>query len=125
MTAISAPPLGSRVKVPRPSRSVLVMTVVHNPSDSRIWFRQVDALLTSGWHVTYVAPFSGYGQCPPVVDARLPGPLRCLDIPRAEGRRRSRAAHAARDLLKRLARHHDLVLVHDPELVVAATGLRG
>ena len=124
MTAISAPPLGSRVKVRRPRRSVLVMTVVHNPSDSRIWFRQVDALLTSGWHVTYVAPFSGYGQCPPVPDARLPGPLRCLDIPRAEGRRRSRAAYAARDLFKRLAQHHDLVLVHDPELVVAATGLR-
>ena len=124
MTAISALPLGSRVQVPRPRRSVLVMTVVHNPSDSRIWFRQVDALLTSGWHVTYVAPFSGYGQCPPVPDARLPGPLRCLDIPRAQGRHRSRAPPAARDLFKREALQDEVGLVHDPQLVVAATGLR-
>ena len=43
---------------------------------------------------------------------------------RAEGRRRARADRAARGLLKRLARHHDLVLVHDPELLVAAAGLR-
>ena len=103
---------------------MLVITVVHHPYDSRIWFREIDALLASGWHVTYVAPFSGYNQYPPVRDARLPGSLTCLDIPRAEGRRRSRADRAARELLKRLARHHDLVLVHDPELLVAAAGLR-
>ena len=124
MTVITTPALCSRLQPPSAKRSVLVMTVVHNPSDSRIWFREVDALLRSGWHVTYVAPFSGYNQCPPVRDARLPGSLTCLDVPRAEGRRRSRADRAARDLLKRLARHHDLVLVHDPELLVAAAGLR-
>jgi len=124
MTVITRPSLCSRLEPPSAKRSVLVMTVVHNPSDSRIWFREVDALLRSGWHVTYVAPFSGHNQCPPVQDARLPGSLTCLDVPRAEGRRRSRADRAARDLLKRLARHHDLVLVHDPELLVAAAGLR-
>ena len=124
MTVITTPSLCSRLEPPSAKRSVLVMTVVHNPSDSRIWFREVDALLRSGWHVTYVAPFSGYNQCPPVRDARLPGSLTCLDVPRAEGRRRSRADRAARDLLKRLARHHDVVLVHDPELLVAAAGLR-
>ena len=124
MTVITTPSLCSRLEPPSAKRSVLVMTVVHNPSDSRIWFREVDALLSSGWHVTYVAPFSGYNQCPPVRDARLPSSLTCLDVPRAEGRRRSRADRAARDLLKRLARHHDLVLVHDPELLVAAAGLR-
>jgi glycosyltransferase involved in cell wall biosynthesis len=124
MTVITTPSLCSRLEPPSAKRSVLVMTVVHNPSDSRIWFREGDALLRSGWHVTYVAPFSGYNQCPPVRDARLPGSLTCLDVPRAEGRRRSRADRAARDLLKRLARHHDLVLVHDPELLVAAAGLR-
>jgi glycosyltransferase involved in cell wall biosynthesis len=124
MTVITTPSLCSRLEPPSAKRSVLVMTVVHNPSDSRIWFREVDVLLRSDWHVTYVAPFSGYNQCPPVRDARLPGSLTCLDVPRAEGRRRSRADRAARDLLKRLARHHDLVLVHDPELLVAAAGLR-
>jgi glycosyltransferase involved in cell wall biosynthesis len=130
MTVITAPAVISGLKPAGPppcrsnSRSVLIMTVVHNPSDSRIWFRQINALLTSGWQVTYVAPFSGYGQCPPVPDERLPGSLTCLDIPRAAGRRRSRADRAARDVLKRLAPHHDLVLVHDPELLVSAAGLR-
>ena len=124
MTVITAPSLGSSREPRLPRRKVLVMTVVHNPSDSRIWFREVDALLTSGWHVTYVAPFSGYNQAPPVRDARLPGSLTCLDIARAEGRRRAPADRAARRLMKQLARQHDLVLVHDPELLVAAAGLR-
>ena len=124
MTVITAPSLGSGRQPRLPRRKVLVMTVVHNPSDSRIWFREVDALLTSGWHVTYVAPFSGYNQAPPVRDARLPGSLTCLDITRAEGRRRAPADRAARRLMRRLARHHDLVMVHDPELLVAAAGLR-
>jgi hypothetical protein len=66
MTITTAPSRGSRLQPPSVdlepttrTRSVLVMTVVHNPSDSRIWFRQIDALLRSGWHVSYVAPFSG------------------------------------------------------------------
>jgi glycosyltransferase involved in cell wall biosynthesis len=124
MTVITAPSLRSSREPRLRRRRVLVMTVVHNPSDSRIWFREIDALLTSGWHVTYVAPFSGYNQTPPVRDARLPGSLTCLEIARAEGRRRARANRAARHLLKSLARHHDLVMVHDPELLMAAAGLR-
>jgi glycosyltransferase involved in cell wall biosynthesis len=124
MAVLTAPSPGTRLQPYSPSRSVLVMTVVHNPYDSRIWFRQIDALLTSGWHVTYVAPFSGYDQKQPFRDARLPGSLTCIDIPRAEGRRRSRADRAARELLRAQARSHDLVLVHDPELVMAAVGLR-
>jgi glycosyltransferase involved in cell wall biosynthesis len=124
MTVITAPAIASRLKPAAAKRSVLVMTVVHNPLDSRIWFREINALLTSGWHVTYVAPFSGYNQCPPIRDAGLPGSLTCLDIPRAASRRRSRADRTARDVLKQLARHHDVVLVHDPELLVSAAGLR-
>jgi hypothetical protein len=62
MTVITRPSLCSRLEPPSAKRSVLVMTVVHNPSDSRIWFREVDALLRSGWHVTYVAPFSGHNR---------------------------------------------------------------
>jgi glycosyltransferase involved in cell wall biosynthesis len=124
MTVITAPAVVSRLKPAAAKRSVLVMTVVHNPLDSRIWFREINALLTSGWHVTYVAPFSGYNQCPPIRDAGLPGSLTCLDIPRAASRRRSRADRTARDVLKQLARHHDVVLVHDPELLVSAAGLR-
>jgi glycosyltransferase involved in cell wall biosynthesis len=123
MTVITAPGVVTR-KPGSLTRSVLVMTVVHNPFDSRIWSRQIDALLTSGWNVTYVAPFSGYDKCPPVRDPRLPGSLSCRDVPRAEGRRRSRADWMARNMLKRLAQAHDLVLVHDPELLVVGTGLR-
>jgi glycosyltransferase involved in cell wall biosynthesis len=129
MTIVTAPSRASRIqtnslKTTTRIRSVLVITVVHNPLDSRIWFRQVDALLQSGWHVTYVAPFSGYNQNPPVPDPELPGSLTCLDIPRANGLRRSHADRAARNLLKRQAKHHDLVVVHDPELLIAAAGLR-
>jgi glycosyltransferase involved in cell wall biosynthesis len=124
MAVITAPAITSRLKPAAAKRSVLVMTVVHNPLDSRIWFREINALLTSGWHVTYAAPFSGYNQCPPIRDAGLPGSLTCLDIPRAASRRRSRADRTARDVLKQLARHHDVVLVHDPELLVSAAGLR-
>jgi glycosyltransferase involved in cell wall biosynthesis len=124
MAVITASAIASRLKPAAAKRSVLVMTVVHNPLDSRIWFRQINALLTSGWHVTYVAPFSGYNQCPPIRDAGLPGSLTCLDIPRAASRRRSRADRTARDVLKQLAQHHDVVLVHDPELLVSAAGLR-
>ena len=42
MTVITTPALCSRLEPPSAKRSGLVMTVVHNPSDSRIWFREVD-----------------------------------------------------------------------------------
>ena len=75
--------LGRRFEQDGPARRILVMTVVHNPDDSRVWHRQINALLASGWHVTYAAPFSGYAQQPHVRDPRLPGSLTCIDIPRA------------------------------------------
>ena len=116
-------PLRRRPEQDGSVRRILVMTVVHNPADSRIWHRQISALLASGWHVTYAAPFSGYGQQPHTRDPRLPGSLSCLDIRRAAGRHRALANHEARQVLKRLARSHDLVLIHDPELLAAAAGL--
>lgn len=99
--------------------SILVVTVVHDPEDSRIRHRQIPALLADGWQVTYAAPFTAYDRMPPT----LPG-LRAEDLPRAVGRSRDRAARAARALLRREAARHDLVLVHDPELLLAAAGLR-
>ncbi len=99
-------------------RSVLVVTVVHHPEDSRIRHREIAALLNAGWAVTYAAPFTGYGSAP----APVPG-LRTLDLPRSVARDRLRALRAARRLLRREARRHDVVLVHDPELLVAAAGL--
>jgi glycosyltransferase involved in cell wall biosynthesis len=106
--------------------SALVVTVVHHPEDARIRQRQLKALIAAGWKVTYVAPFRGFGLKPPT--ARPPGPgrggLRCINVPRASGRRRLRAWRAARTIMRALAEDHDVVLVHDPELLLAAAGLR-
>lgn len=101
-------------------RAVLVVTVVHHPDDARIRARQIPALLAAGWQVTYAAPWSGYGLEVPAAQ----GGLTCVDLPRARGRQRLRAAAAARSLLVREAPEHDLVLLHDPELLPLTAGLR-
>lgn len=97
----------------------LVVTVVHHPEDSRIRYRQIDALLRAGWHVTYAAPFGGYG----LLAGPMPDGLATVDVPRASGRRRLRALRAARDLLRERGPRHDVVLLHDPELLAALPGL--
>lgn len=98
----------------------LVVTVVHNPQDSRIRHREIGALLDAGWMVTYAAPFEGYGLA---VDDATPEALHLINLPRAFGRRRLAALRAARKLLKEQGAHHDLVLLHDPELLAALPGL--
>lgn len=100
--------------------SVLVLTVVHHPQDARIRHRQIEALLAAGWRVTYAAPFTGYGLPVPGPD----GGLRCLDVPRARGRRRLRALRHARRVVRELGPRHDVVLLHDPELLLAVAGTR-
>lgn len=96
---------------------VLVLTVVHHPEDSRVHARQLRAMLDAGWQVTYAAPFTAYD----VVRGREPG-LRTVDVPRAYGRTRLRALRDVRRLLRRERSHHDLVLLHDPELLLALPG---
>lgn len=96
------------------SLRVLVVTVVHHPEDARIRHRQIDALLAAGWAVTYAAPFSGY----PAASATDPA-LTTVDLPRARGRHRLRALRAVRALLRAEAARHDVVLLHDPELLLA------
>jgi glycosyltransferase involved in cell wall biosynthesis len=125
MTALS---LGRRRTQDRTAQphSALVVTVVHNPEDSRIRQRQINALINSAWKVTYVAPFRGFGLEPP--PARFAGDgrsgLECINVPRSCGRRRFRAWRAARTIMRALAQDYDVVLVHDPELLLAAAGLR-
>jgi glycosyltransferase involved in cell wall biosynthesis len=97
---------------------VMVVTVVHDPEDARIRFRQIEALLGAGAEVTYAAPFADYGREPP------PG-VRALDLPRARGRRRLAALRAACRLLRREGPDHDIALLHDPELLLAVPGLPG
>lgn len=99
---------------------VLVVTVVHIPVDARIYHRQISALLDAGHTVGYAAPWSGYATARPQREG-----LDTLDLPRARGRRRLRALRAARRLLSSRRDEYDLILVHDPELVVAAAGLLG
>ncbi len=99
--------------------SVLVVTVVHHPQDARIRHRQVPALLAAGWDVTYAAPFRGYGLPVPPDASHGAGRLHCVDVPRAAGRRRLGALRYARRLVRGLGREHDVVLVHDPELLLA------
>lgn len=103
------------------TRSALVVTVVHHPSDARIRHRQIQSLLEAGWRVTYAAPFAAYELTRPV---GIPG-LTPVDVPRATGRDRLTALRAARQLLRERAPGHDVVLLHDPELLLAVRGLRG
>lgn len=94
----------------------LVVTIVHRPGDARIAHRQLGALRAAGWQVTYAAPWSATGDDPADWHASV-------DLPRAVGRRRLGAVRAARRLLRREGPSHDVVLLHDPELLLAVVGL--
>jgi glycosyltransferase involved in cell wall biosynthesis len=102
------------------SPRVLVVTTVHTPLDARIHQRQIRTMRAAGWAVTYAAPWRGYGVDPTEVVAGV----RTIDLPRAAGRRRLAALRAARRLLAAEGPAHDLVLLHDPELLLAVPGLR-
>jgi glycosyltransferase involved in cell wall biosynthesis len=91
---------------------VCVCTVVHHPEDARILHRQIRALLDAGHEVTYIAPFRACNATP----WRQISPV---DVPRATGRRRLRALRAAHRALAEHASYADLILLHDPELLVS------
>jgi len=96
---------------------VVVCTVVHHPADARILHRQIRALLDAGHEVTYIAPLAACGVAP------WPE-LTVADVPRAVGRRRLGALRAARRQLARHAPGADLLLLHDPELLLILPLLR-
>ncbi|WP_433464478.1 glycosyltransferase family 4 protein [Spirillospora sp. CA-128828] len=91
---------------------VCVCTVVHHPEDARILHRQIRALLDAGHEVTYIAPFRACNATP----WRQISPV---DVPRATGRRRFRALRAANRALAEHAAYADVILLHDPELLVS------
>ncbi|WP_174547069.1 glycosyltransferase [Nocardiopsis dassonvillei] len=95
----------------------LVATVVHHPEDARILHRQIRALLDAGHSVTYVAPFRECGVTPW-------SELRSVDVPRASGRERLASLRAARAVLAEQAPLADLLLFHDPELLMALPSRR-
>jgi glycosyltransferase involved in cell wall biosynthesis len=90
---------------------VVVCTIVHHPQDARILHRQIRALLDAGHQVSYVAPLRACGV------TAWPT-LTVADVPRAAGRRRISALRAARRELARLLPGADLLIVHDPELLL-------
>jgi glycosyltransferase involved in cell wall biosynthesis len=95
---------------------VLVCTIVHHPADARIYHRQIQALLDAGHEVRYVAP--GEDQNP-FYPERPGRELQVTCVPRAAGRRRLGALLAARRELARHCADADLLLIHDPELLLA------
>jgi glycosyltransferase involved in cell wall biosynthesis len=107
---------------------VVVCTVVHHPADARIFYREIQALLDAGHDVTYIAPFKE--QAAPVPDKnpdqsqgnedseRVRGTLTPVTIPRASGRRRVGAIRAAKAAMAQRVAGADLLLVHDPELLL-------
>jgi glycosyltransferase involved in cell wall biosynthesis len=114
---------------------VVVCTVVHHPADARIYFRQIRALLDAGHRVTYIAPWSEEGaprsepgasqgdgwpiHTPIAVSmGHSSARLTAVTIPRAVGRRRVGPLRAARTALREHAPAADLLLVHDPELLL-------
>lgn len=90
---------------------VLVVTCAHRGDDARIVHRQARVLLAHGHRVTLVSPA--------VADASAdPEGLERVTVRRAVGRRRMAAW---RDVRRAVATHIDrcdLVLIHDPELVL-------
>lgn len=90
---------------------VLVCTVVHNPTDARIFRREIGALLDAGHEVTAIAPWQPDTPGDPRVTR--------VGVPRATGRRRLEALRAARARLRDLGPAHDVVIIHDPELLLA------
>jgi glycosyltransferase involved in cell wall biosynthesis len=91
---------------------VFVCTVVHHPEDARILHRQIRALLDAGHEITYMAPFRACNVAPwPEITP--------VDVPRATGRRRMHALRQARRIMKERSGDADLVLLHDPELLLA------
>jgi glycosyltransferase involved in cell wall biosynthesis len=96
---------------------VLVVTIVHHPEDARIRHRQIRALLEAGHEVTYAAAFDAY-------NVNAPSDVTAVNVPRAAGRRRLWAIFAARREIRSRSAEVDLVILHDPELLLSVWGLR-
>jgi glycosyltransferase involved in cell wall biosynthesis len=99
---------------------VLVCTIVHHPADARIYHRQIQVLLDAGHQVTYIAPVNSENFS----SERSSPQLEVISVPRAVGRRRLGALLAARKALARHAAAADLLLIHDPELLLALPARR-
>ncbi len=108
---------------------VVVCTVVHHPADARIFYREIQALLDAGHDVTYIAPHGesaaavrdeSQGQSQDQAELRTEGGVPCASSPfpaRPAGAGRARCA-PRRTAMAEQAAGADLLLVHDPELLL-------
>lgn len=94
---------------------ILVVTVVHHPQDARIYFREIKALLNHSHQVSFAAAFESF----PVNE--LDSRIELITITRSYGRKRIKALLDARKILKSRSIDFDLVLIHDPELLLVAS----
>ena len=113
---------------------VVVCTVVHHPADARIFYREIRALLDAGHDVVYIAPhaltphvltghdLAEHGTVRENQDLdhpeRTAGSLTTVTIPRAVGRHRLGPLRAAKAAMASQLAGADLLLVHDPELLL-------
>jgi len=93
---------------------VLVATTCHPPQDARIRFREIEALVDAGMKVTYAAPFKD-------MDSKTVPGLINFDVPGALAGRETRVSAAYHACLRiaAIAKHHDAVIIHDPDLLPA------
>lgn len=89
---------------------VLVATVVHHTTDARVFRREIGALRDAGIEVTAIAPW-------PADSMDEPGYAK-VRIPRAVGRRRWASWRAARARVSAHAVGAQVLIIHDPELLV-------
>src|SRR6201990_1178404 len=99
---------------------VVVCTIVPHPADARICHRQIRALLAAGHEVRYIAPVG----LQDFETERAGLSLQFTAVPRARGSRRAGAILAARSALAQHAGGADLMLIHDPELLLALPSRR-
>lgn len=95
---------------------ILVATCSHRGDDARIVHRQSRALIDAGHEVTLIAPDPG-----PESVRHDPVGLRRIVVRRTAGRRRLRGWIDVWRSLRAHSPTHDVVIIHDPELV--AVGL--
>ena len=95
--------------------SVVHLTTVHDPFDSRIFHRQCRTLTEAGYDVALLAPGG--------TDSRVDG-IEVGSLPRCDNRILRMSLGVGRTLLKALGKRADLYHFHDPELIPAGLLLR-
>lgn len=106
-------PNGTSAQIHMPS--VLHLTTVHDPFDSRIFHRECKTLAKAGYEVALLAP----GGKDSIVDG-----IKVGSLPRSNNRVLRMSLGVGRTLLKALGRRADLYHFHDPELIPAGLLLR-